>query len=110
MHKSPNARNGIRAFLDNPLDVVADAVSSEGVIIVVLAEMSLGGSSIPVESLAETLQMAFGAGGKHILLPMASVTDIPTVPGELFAKFQISSYTDLSMPYSRHLVWPNELA
>ena len=25
---------------------------------------------------------------------MASVTDIPTVPGELFAKFQISFYAD----------------
>jgi len=27
---------------------------------------------------------------KRILLPMSSVTDIPTVPGELFAKFQTS--------------------
>ena len=61
---------------------------------VVLGDMSLGGSIIPVESLAETLQMAFDAGGKRILLPMASVTDIPTVPGELFAKFQISFYAD----------------
>jgi ATP-dependent Lon protease len=25
---------------------------------------------------------------------MASVTDIPTVPGELFAKFQTSFYSD----------------
>ena len=32
--------------------------------------------------------------GKRILLPMASVTDIPAVPGELFAKFQISFYAD----------------
>ena len=62
--------------------------------IVVLGDMSLGGSIIPVESLAETLQMAFDAGGKRILLPMASVTDIPTVPGELFARFQISFYAD----------------
>ena len=61
---------------------------------VVLGDMSLGGSNIPVESLAETLQMAFDAGGKRILLPMASVTDIHTVPGELFAKFQISFYAD----------------
>ena len=33
-------------------------------------------------------------GGKRILLPMASVTDIPTIPGELFAKFQTSFYAD----------------
>jgi len=62
--------------------------------LVVLGSMSLGGSIIPVESLAETLQVAFNSGAKRILLPMASVVDIPTVPGELFAKFQTSFYAD----------------
>jgi len=33
----------------------------------------------------------FDTGGKRILLPMA---DIPTIPGELFAKFQTSFYAD----------------
>ena len=61
---------------------------------VVLGSMSLGGSIIPVESLAESLQVAFDAGAKRILLPMASVRDVPTVPGELFAKFQTSFYSD----------------
>ena len=61
---------------------------------VVLGSMSLGGSSIPVENLAESLQVAFDAGAKRILLPMASVGDIPTIPGELFAKFQTSFYSD----------------
>ncbi|MFM8444131.1 MAG: protease Lon-related BREX system protein BrxL [Methylococcus sp.] len=61
---------------------------------VVLGDMSLGGSIIPVQNLAETLQAAFDAGGKRILMPMASVTDIPTIPGELFAKFQTSFYSD----------------
>jgi ATP-dependent Lon protease len=28
------------------------------------------------------------------LLPMASVKDIPTIPGELFAKFQTGFYAD----------------
>ena len=60
----------------------------------VLGSMSLGGSIIPVESLAESLQVAFDAGAKRILLPMASVGDIPTIPGELFAKFQTSFYSD----------------
>lgn len=36
--------------------------------------------------------VGFYAGGKRILLPMASVTDIPTITGELFAKFQASFY------------------
>ena len=62
--------------------------------LVVLGSMSLGGSIIPVENLAESLQVAFDAGAKRVLLPMASVGDIPTIPGELFAKFQTSFYSD----------------
>ncbi len=36
---------------------------------VILGDMSLGGSIIPVENLAETLQVAFNAGAKRILYP-----------------------------------------
>lgn len=61
---------------------------------VVLGDMSLGGTVVQVRNLAETLQVAFDAGAKRILLPMSSVTDIPSVPGELFAKFQTSFYAD----------------
>ena len=61
---------------------------------VVLGSMSLGGSIVPVENLAESLQVAFDAGAKRVLLPMGSVGDIPTVPGELFAKFQTGFYSD----------------
>jgi len=45
---------------------------------------------------AESLQVAFDAGAKRLLLPMASVKDIPTIPGELFAKFQTGFYADAS--------------
>jgi len=45
-------------------------------------------------NLAESMQVAFDSGAKRILLPMASVGDIPTIPGELFAKFQASVYAD----------------
>jgi len=62
--------------------------------LVVLGSMSLGGNVVPVENLADSLQVAFDSGGKRILLPMASVRDIPSVPGELFAKFQTSFYAD----------------
>jgi ATP-dependent Lon protease len=61
---------------------------------VVLGDMSLGGSLIPIDNLAECLQVAHDAGAKRVLLPMASVGDIPTIPGELFAKFQTSFYSD----------------
>lgn len=62
--------------------------------LVVLGNMSLGGTMSPVKNLAESLQVAFDAGAKRLLLPMASVSDIPTIPGELFAKFQTSFYAD----------------
>lgn len=61
---------------------------------VVMGDMSLGGTTTPARNLAESLQVAFDAGAKRILLPMCSVSDIPTVPGELFAKFQTSFYSD----------------
>lgn len=62
--------------------------------LVILGTMSLGGNIVPVENLAESLQVAFDAGAKRILLPMASVGDIATIPGELFAKFQTGFYSD----------------
>lgn len=62
--------------------------------LVVLGDMSLGGNVKPVENLAGCMQLAFDCGAKRVLLPMSSVTDIPTIPGELFAKFQTSFYSD----------------
>lgn len=62
--------------------------------LVLLGDMSLGGSIQPARSLAESLQIAFDNGGRRLLMPMSSVGDIPTVPGELFAKFQVSFYAD----------------
>ena len=60
--------------------------------LVVLGSMSLGGTINKVEELANTLQVCFDAGAKKVLLPMASATDIATVPPELFAKFQMAFY------------------
>ena len=56
--------------------------------------MSLGGTVVQVRNLAESMQVAFDADAKRILLPMSSVADIPTVPGELFAKLQMGFYSD----------------
>jgi ATP-dependent Lon protease len=62
--------------------------------LVILGDMSLGGNVIPAEDLAASLQVAFDSGAKRILIPMSSVKDIPSIPGELFAKFQTSFYSD----------------
>ncbi len=58
----------------------------------ILGSMSIGGTINKVEELAGALQVCFDAGAKKVLLPMSSATDIPSVPPELFAKFQISFY------------------
>ena len=61
---------------------------------IVLGDMSLGGTIVKTSNLAETLQVGFDSGAKRILIPMSNVGDIPTIPGELFAKFQTSFYAD----------------
>ncbi|MEB9860656.1 TIGR02688 family protein [Bacillus cereus] len=59
---------------------------------VVLGSISISGTINKVEELANVLQVCFDSGAKKILLPMTSAVDIPTVPPELFAKFQIGFY------------------
>lgn len=61
---------------------------------IVLGDMSLGGNIMPAENMAESLQVGMDAGAKRVLLPMANAKDIPTVPSELFTKFQVSFYAD----------------
>lgn len=61
--------------------------------LMVLGSMTIGGTILKVEDLANALQVCFDAGAKKILLPMSNAADIATVPAELFAKFQTSFYT-----------------
>jgi ATP-dependent Lon protease len=92
LHNSgPTTAMTLTAYVALCSGILGKPVQSQ---LVVLGSMSLGGSVIPVENLAESLQVTFDAGGKRILLPMASVKDIPSIPGELFAKFQTSFYSD----------------
>ncbi len=60
----------------------------------IFGEMTLGGTITPVSNLAGSLQVAFDAGAKRILLPMSNAVDLVSVPPELFAKFQTSFYAD----------------
>lgn len=62
--------------------------------LVVLGTMSIGGTIQKVDELANVLQVCFDSGAKKILLPMNAAADIPTVPSDLFSKFQISFYED----------------
>ena len=47
-----------------------------------------------MQDLAASLQLAFDSGAKRVLLPISSAMDIPTVPAELFAKFQVSFFSE----------------
>lgn len=87
----PTTAMTLAAFVALCSGILGKPVQSQ---LVILGSMSLGGNIIPVQNLAESLQVAFDAGAKRLLLPMASVSDIPTIPGELFAKFQTSFYAD----------------
>lgn len=62
--------------------------------LVVLGNMTIGGSITPIDNLANLLQVCLEAGAKKVLIPMSSASKISTVPPELFSKFQISFYSD----------------
>lgn len=47
-----------------------------------------------MQDLATSLQLAFDRDAKRVLLPISSAMDIPTVPAELFTKFQVSFYSE----------------
>lgn len=49
---------------------------------VILGDLSIGGTMIKVESLADSLQVAVSAGAKKVLISMISAYDLPTVPPE----------------------------
>ena len=59
---------------------------------VVLGEMSIGGTLIPVEELANTLQVCLDGGAKKILLPAISRKEMMLVPDDLATAFDILYY------------------
>ena len=87
----PNLHLGLTSLVAFASGLLGKPVQSQ---MVVLGDMSLGGSVTPVESIAECLQVAFDAGAKRVALPMSSAADIPSIPAELFTKFQTSFYAD----------------
>ena len=58
----------------------------------VMGEISIGGSLIKVDELANALQVCLDSGAKKILLPITSAADLGTVPPELMGSFQIIFY------------------
>src|SRR5699024_10836071 len=58
----------------------------------VLGEISISGTMIKVDDLANVLQVCLDSGAKKILLPITSAGDLGGVPAELMGSFNIIFY------------------
>jgi ATP-dependent Lon protease len=61
---------------------------------VVLGNMTVGGTIAKVEEFANVLQVCVDAGAKRVLIPASSVVDLQTVPPDLLIKIQPIFYAD----------------
>lgn len=59
----------------------------------VLGEISIAGTMIKVDELANSLQVCLDSGAKKVLLPITSAADLGTVPPELMSNFNIVFYS-----------------
>ena len=59
----------------------------------VLGEISIAGTLIKVDDLANILQVCLDSGAKKVLLPIVSATDISMVPSELIGSFNLIFYS-----------------
>lgn len=58
----------------------------------VLGEISISGTLIKAEELANSLQVCLDSGAKKVLIPATSMTDFVTVPPDLMSAFQLIPY------------------
>lgn len=58
----------------------------------VLGEISISGTLIKVDELANTLQVCLDSGARKVLLPATSMTDFIAVPPDLMSAFQLIPY------------------
>ena len=59
----------------------------------VLGEISISGTLIKVDELANALQVCQDSGAKRVLLPITSAVDLSTVPAELIGCFNLIFYS-----------------
>ncbi|MCD8188557.1 MAG: protease Lon-related BREX system protein BrxL [Ruminococcus sp.] len=59
----------------------------------VLGEISISGTMIKVDELANALQVCVDSGAKKVLLPMTSAADLGTVPADLISSFNLIFYS-----------------
>lgn len=61
---------------------------------VVLGEITIQGGVLPVQGLAECVQLTRENGGHCVLIPAANAKDIPTVPPEMLSGLEMVFYAD----------------
>ncbi len=61
--------------------------------LVVLGDISIAGTMMKVDELANALQVCLDSGAKKILLPITSAVDLGSVPPELMGSFSIIFYS-----------------
>ena len=59
----------------------------------VLGEISISGTILKVDELANSLQVCLDSGAKKVLLPITSAADLGTVPPELVGRFNLIFYS-----------------
>lgn len=59
----------------------------------ILGEISIAGTLLKVDELANALQVCLDSGAKKVLLPIISASDLGTVPPELMGSFNIVFYS-----------------
>ncbi|WP_288795263.1 protease Lon-related BREX system protein BrxL [uncultured Megamonas sp.] len=60
--------------------------------LVVLGEISISGTIIKIDELANTLQVCLDSGAKRVLIPSTSFVDFATIPPDLMSAFQLIPY------------------
>lgn len=61
--------------------------------LVVIGDISISGTLIKADELANILQICLDSGAKKVLLPSTSFVDFATVPADLMSAFQLIPYT-----------------
>ena len=60
----------------------------------VLGEISISGTIIKVDELANALQVCLDSGAKKVLVPITSAADLSTVPADLIGRFNLVFYSN----------------
>ncbi len=87
--------SGMTSYLALPTLVALCSISLSRPIqnaMVVLGEMSIGGTLMKIDELANTLQVCLDSGAKKILMPAVCMADLASVPTDLATSFDFILY------------------